>query len=51
MWIKRQLGAGSVLAFFDHTNISDRKKNLRQLKVTWITENDTTFREYIDSLM
>ena len=51
MWIKRQLGAGSRLALFDHTNISDRKKNLRQLKVTWITENDTTFREYIDSLM
>ena len=45
MWIKRQLGAGSRLALFDHTNISDRKKNLRQLKVTWITENNTTFHK------
>ena len=45
MWIKRQLDAGSVLAFFDHTNISDRKKNLRQFKVTWITENNTTFHK------
>ena len=26
MWMKRKLGAGSVLALFDHTHVPDRGK-------------------------